>query len=539
MADKTLRTTIELYDQVTKPINKMISAMDSLIGVYESAEGELGNAFNPSAIYEARQMIGQATQEMQEFADRTEQAGNSQQTLGNHLGATGQMADMLTDKFKKMFSVMGAIAGVKALFDFGKESLDFANTQNRVETQLQTVLMNQGQTLEAYKTLKETASQIQSQGMYGDEAMLGGAAELATYISDTEAIQSMMGTLSNFAAGMSGGGEVNADQMVQYATQLGKALDGSYDGLTKKGFVLTDQQKEIIDNGTDMEKALVLDEIIGQSWENLYNTMSNTPEGKIISMQNLIGDLREEVGNRLYPVIATIAGTIIKNIDTIRGAMNLLTIGIGVVGKAFNLLLTVAMPVMGAIWDATSSVAGFFVDAFAGAIDGVQVLFYGFASGALEAISWVAEGLSKLPFVEFDYEGLSSKAKEYADKSWDIYNNGSTAGNAVRDFFNFDAWDSTLDWSGYEGQNLASNVADIAESSATSANALSTTVEELKYLNDIAERDAINKFTTAEIKVDMTNNNSISSKLDIDGIVNDLADAVLGAMSSAAEGVYA
>ena len=58
------------------------------------------------------------------------------------------------------------------------------------------------------------------------------------------------------------------------------------------------------------------------------------------------------------------------------------------------------------------------------------------------------------------------------------------------------------------------------------------------YLREIAERQAINQFTTAEIKVEMTNNNSISSDQDLDGIVRYLEKAVEDSMYAAAEGVH-
>ena len=64
------------------------------------------------------------------------------------------------------------------------------------------------------------------------------------------------------------------------------------------------------------------------------------------------------------------------------------------------------------------------------------------------------------------------------------------------------------------------------------------TTEDLKYLRDIAERDVINRFTTAEIKVEMTNNNTVSSDADLDGIVDYLVTGVNEAMEKAAEGVH-
>ncbi len=61
----------------------------------------------------------------------------------------------------------------------------------------------------------------------------------------------------------------------------------------------------------------------------------------------------------------------------------------------------------------------------------------------------------------------------------------------------------------------------------------------MKYLRDAAERETINRFTTAEIKVDMGGiNNNISSNMDIDGVVDYLVTGVNEAMEKAAEGVH-
>ena len=60
----------------------------------------------------------------------------------------------------------------------------------------------------------------------------------------------------------------------------------------------------------------------------------------------------------------------------------------------------------------------------------------------------------------------------------------------------------------------------------------------MKYLRDLAETETINRFTTAEIKVEMTNNNTINNEMDIDGVVDYLANGLNEAMEKAAEGVH-
>lgn len=106
----------------------------------------------------------------------------------------------------------------------------------------------------------------------------------------------------------------------------------------------------------------------------------------------------------------------------------------------------------------------------------------------------------------------------------DAYNAGYSFGENVADKFNPDEILSNL-------YGLVDNTDDMKDSMEIAS-------EDLKYLRDIAEREVINRFTTAEIKVEMTNNNSISSEMDLDGIVDYLVVGVNDAMARTAEGVH-
>ena len=57
-------------------------------------------------------------------------------------------------------------------------------------------------------------------------------------------------------------------------------------------------------------------------------------------------------------------------------------------------------------------------------------------------------------------------------------------------------------------------------------------------MRDLAEQEVINRFTTAELKIDFTANNNVNSDTDIDGIVDALANRVQEALVSTAEGVH-
>lgn len=79
---------------------------------------------------------------------------------------------------------------------------------------------------------------------------------------------------------------------------------------------------------------------------------------------------------------------------------------------------------------------------------------------------------------------------------------------------------------------------DTAGNTAKMAKTMDASAEDLKYLRDVAEQEVINRFTTAQISIQMENNNNINSELDLDGVVSYLEDKVYESMVIAAEGTH-
>lgn len=90
----------------------------------------------------------------------------------------------------------------------------------------------------------------------------------------------------------------------------------------------------------------------------------------------------------------------------------------------------------------------------------------------------------------------------------------------------------------FQAPALQDTTEDIASNTGRTADAVEATSEDLKWIRDIAERDVINRYTTAEIKVDMTNHNTITSEMDLDGVSEHLRTAIEEQMNAAAEGVH-
>ena len=99
--------------------------------------------------------------------------------------------------------------------------------------------------------------------------------------------------------------------------------------------------------------------------------------------------------------------------------------------------------------------------------------------------------------------------------------------------------DSALGGIGSDTSGINDSAGKAADSAGSAAASLSDTSEDLKYLRDIAEQEVINRFTTAEVKIDMSGmTNRIDSDMDLDGVLSVLTDGFAEALEVAAEGVH-
>lgn len=83
-----------------------------------------------------------------------------------------------------------------------------------------------------------------------------------------------------------------------------------------------------------------------------------------------------------------------------------------------------------------------------------------------------------------------------------------------------------------------SYLSQISGNTAKTNTSLDLTKEELKYMRDLAEQEVINRYTTASMKVEVSNNNNVSNSLDIDEVAGMLTNKLVESAATVAEGNY-
>ena len=274
-----------------------------------------------------------------------------------------------------------------------------------------------------------------------------------------------------------------------------------------------------------------------------------------------------------YAAVAAVnkfAGTSVSATGIICGAF---MVALAFIGNIFVALWNLVVDVFVLIYNLVAEVANFIGNVFTDPIGAVCRLFFGLADtvlGILQALAsaidaifgsnlagsvqgwrdslggWVDETFGKGDEVmtKMNADDMKLGRFEYG-AAWDAgYSFGEGIDESIANFDPSSLFDTNVpgagdyaDLSNY-GAGLAGDVGDIAGNTGAIKDSMDITEEDLKYLRDIAEQEAINRFTTAEITIEQTNHNTVSGKMDLDGVVDGLTGAVNEAADIIAEGVH-
>ena len=572
-----------IRDGMSAKLKRITSAFQKMERAARSAD-KATQAVNPGRTLEnSASLIDRARKRLDAFINRQRDAGKGAEEVSDAWSRT----EVLIRKALAVFSV----AAVKGQIQKALE--EFSNQYN-AEVQLGVVMKNAGMDQKAFDAIRDRASKLESKTTFGGDTFVAGAAELGTYLKDPEALSAAMGTLANYAAGM-GGPSVDQSQMVEYATQLGKALDGTYDGLKKKGFELSEAQQKIIETGTDMEKVAVINDVINQSWKGLAESYANTPTGKIEQFKNKIGQLYEAAGQKLVGGVMRLLTAVTNLLDTLQntGALDgvcvVLNVIMGLLGYAATAVSWIALLISAAmdagvtiedvvgfvggllgglyafgynliadIWNFIATFAEFFANVFVDPIGSIERLFLGLADSVLGVLETIANaidavfGSSLSDAVGNWRSGLQAKIEaSYGENAvrYDRMEKIDTASTAA-------AWST-----GAKG--IANNLSqitgkldsltsswDVSRSTGTinggdldsvgSVGKIDSDVniadEDLKFLRDVAEMRYVQNFVTLTPTVAM--DAQISERVDLDDVVSAIERKLEGEFIAAAEGVY-
>lgn len=281
-----------------------------------------------------------------------------------------------------------------------------------------------------------------------------------------------------------------------------------------------------------------------------------------------------------YAAVAAVnkfAGTSVSATGIIAGAFMVV---VAFIGNIFVALINFLIDIFVVLWNFIAAFANFFGNVFNDPVGEIARLFFDLVDTVLSLLQSLASAIDTIfgsnlagavqgwrdslggwvdstfgqgeeIMAKLNAEDLHLGRFEYGG-AWDAgYSFGEGIDQSIANFDPSSLFDTNVpsasdyaDLSGYGGDlgglgGIGSGVDDIAGNTGAIADSMDITEEDLKYLRDIAEQEAVNRFTTAEISVDMSGmQNNISNGMDLDGVISGLTEGVNEAIDSMAEGVH-
>ena len=276
----------------------------------------------------------------------------------------------------------------------------------------------------------------------------------------------------------------------------------------------------------------------------------------------------------IYGVVAAINKITGSTISATGVILGVLTTAIAFVWNIFATVINFIIDCFAILWNFIAAFVNFFANVFNDPIAAIANLFFDLVDCILALLQALASAIDTLfgsnlaSSVQGWRDSLSGWVDEtFGDDSteimatvsgedyhldrWaysDAYSTGYSAGESVEDSvsssLDTDSLLSSLSdydtssLSDYDTSTLLDDASTTADNTSSIADSMDITEEELKYLRDLAEQEVVNRYTTAEISVEMNNNNTVSSDVDLDGMVSTLEDKIYEMSLSMAEGVH-
>ena len=232
----------------------------------------------------------------------------------------------LSQRFKSITgSALGQLAigyfTISGLVGQYNKAVEASNYQIEQEAKLYNTLRAQNFRDEQIKSIIDLTGSLQSLGVVGDEVTIAGAQQLATYRLQEDSIKKLLPTMQDLLVkqkGLNGTGQ----DMEGIANLFAKSMNGQTMALKRSGIILSEREEQLLKVGTEEQKVALLTEAVRRSIGEQNKEMLKTPEGKITSAKNRIGDLYETWGMSVRETRAKFWEFVADNAEGLQDVVN-------------------------------------------------------------------------------------------------------------------------------------------------------------------------------------------------------------------------
>ena len=233
--------------------------------------------------------------------------------IGSKLDAKGfKQAESATDKLgrsvKNLAKTLGLAFSAAAIVNFGKAavraSLEAQAQQQRLSALLK---VTTGATQDQVNVLNDQAAALEKIGVVTGGSITQVQSQLATFDLQLATIQALTPAILDYVVAEKGATASAAD-FKSMTNGLAQALNGNFTSLTRTGFVLDETTKNLIQNGTEAERAAALVAVLNSTYKDFNKNLRDTPMGQFQVLANSAEQAKTIIGTDLLAAMQMISG---------------------------------------------------------------------------------------------------------------------------------------------------------------------------------------------------------------------------------------
>lgn len=218
----------------------------------------------------------------------------------------GKVED-LEPTFKKMATV--GVAGFAAIAGAVGLSLNAYADAERAQRQLEHAVIDVSKgTKDQVVAISDLSDALQKKSGIDGDALKMGAAQLSTFGLQSKSVVDLTKSLADLTVNQNGV-NASADQYVQSANVIAKALNGQFGVLEKSGIRFTEAQQNMILYGKESEKVAALQEGLAQNLRETTDTLGGVDAATARASRSF-GEIMESIGKSFAPILEQVSAVI-------------------------------------------------------------------------------------------------------------------------------------------------------------------------------------------------------------------------------------
>lgn len=255
--------------------------------------------------------------------------------IATTMDATGiNKADKAVNNLQKSTVKLGKALGVAlsttAIVAYGKASVRaYADMQAQQDRLVRLMKVGVGATDSQIESLNKQAAALQNIGVVSDDTITQVQSQLATFNLQAKTIAALTPAILDYVTAEKGAA-ATTEEFKSMTNGLAQALNGNFASLTRVGFVIDENTRKMIKNGTESKRAEAIVDVLNSTYKGFNASLRDTPVGQLQLLTNAADDAKEVIGEGLVDALAKIGGgseaaDAVKTINNIANGINKIT----------------------------------------------------------------------------------------------------------------------------------------------------------------------------------------------------------------------